>query len=199
MRAPKSRTVLATAVGMCLLLPLSAAAQSDETDASPAPDAPIAGASPVLLPEFEGLAWHRSIDLTGPEMESELSPDEVADWGVMLDNADASFDQLEYTYQAVFDPSQLPDLGGLATVRVAGADEAVVLAAVVQDIIDQVVGLGADTPTTSEATISERQVTVVDLPESVGVADATVYVSGDTAYVLLLPEPLVADALAQLP
>jgi hypothetical protein len=194
-----SRASLAITVGVSLLLPFSAAAQSEDTDASPAQDVPIAGAAPVTLPELQGLAWHRSIDLTGPEMESELSPDEVADWGVLLDNADATFDQLEYTYQAVFDPSKLPDLGGLATVRIVGADEAVLREAVVQDIIDQVVGLGADAPTTNEATIGERQVTVVSLPESVGIADATVYASGDTAYVFLLPESLIADALAQLP
>ncbi len=194
---PKSTpwSSLTIALGLCLLLPLSAAAQS-ETDADSTPSPTGESAS---LPELEGLAWYRSIDLSGPEMQSALSEDEVAEWGVMLDGADATFDQLEYTYQAAFDPSTLPDLGGLATVRIAGADTEVLREVVVEDIVSQVIGRGNDAPEVLDATIGGKDVTIVRLPPEVGLEDAIVYASGDAAYIFLMAEDLAALGLAQLP
>ena len=195
---PKSMpwSSLTITLGLCLLLPLSAVAQSERAEETTA--APAAGDS-ASLPELEGLAWYRSIDLSGPEMQSTLGDDEVSEWGAMLDGADATFDQLEYTYQAAFDPSTLPDLGGLATVRIAGADTEVLRDVVIEDIVSQVVGRGSDAPESEETTIGEKEVTIVRLPPEVGLEDAIVYAHDDVAYVFLMAEDLAALALAQLP
>ena len=81
---------LALALGLCLLLPLGVAAQSGVTEEA------------VPLPELDGLAWYRSIDLSGEDMQATLSEEEVAEWAVMVDMTGATFDQLEYTYQTAF-------------------------------------------------------------------------------------------------
>jgi hypothetical protein len=178
---------LALALGLCLLLPLGAAAQSGATD------------EVVPLPELEGLAWYRSIDLSGEDMQATLSEEEIAEWSVMVDATGATFDQLEYTYQTAFDPTTLPGLGDLATIRITGADTDELRAAVVADITAQMVGLGEETPASVASSIADKDVVIVSLPESVTPEDAIVYAEGDVAYVLVMEEDLAALALAQLP
>jgi hypothetical protein len=85
------------ALGLCLLLPLVAAGQSENTVDDEA----------AVVPQIEGLGWYRSIDLTGPEIQDVRDAEEVAQWAAMLESAGATFDQLEYTYDAAFDPSTL--------------------------------------------------------------------------------------------
>lgn len=184
---------LTVALGLSLLLPLSAVAQSESESA----EAPVGERAP--LPELDGLAWHRSIDLSGPQIQSTLGEEEVAEWATLVDGAGAAFDELEYTYQAAFDPSALPDMGGLATVRLAGADTAVLREVVVDDIVAQVVALGNDAPEPRTATIGNKEVIVVTLPAEAGFEDAIVYVQDDLAYVFLMAEDLAALALQQLP
>jgi hypothetical protein len=184
---------LTVALGLSLLLPLSAVAQSESESA----EAPVGERAP--LPELDGLAWHRSIDLSGPQIQSTLGEEEVAEWATLVDGAGAAFDELEYSYQAAFDPSALPDMGGLATVRLAGADTAVLREVVVDDIVAQVVALGNDAPEPRTATIGDKEVIVVTLPAEAGFEDAIVYVQGDLAYVFLMAEDLAALALQQLP
>jgi hypothetical protein len=187
----KSWSSLALAVALCLPMTAGASAQSD-----PAEEPTTA---PITLPELEGLAWHRSIDVSGPQIASDADEIEVGQWTTLVESAGASLEELEYTYQAAFDPSALPDLGGLATVRVAGADTDALRAAVVDDIVNQVVSLGDEPPEPQEATIGGKDVVVVELPEAAGFADAIVYASADVVYVLLLAEELAAQALQQLP
>lgn len=184
---------LTVALGLSLLLPLSAVAQSESESA----EAPVSERAP--LPELDGLAWHRSIDLSGPQIQSTLGEEEVAEWATLVDGAGAAFDELEYSYQAAFDPSALPDMGGLATVRLAGADPDVLREVVVDDIVAQVVALGNDAPEPRTATIGDKEVIVVTLPAEAGFEDAIVYVQGDLAYVFLMAEDLAALALQQLP
>jgi hypothetical protein len=184
---------LTVALGLSLLLPLSAVAQSESESA----EAPVGERAP--LPELDGLAWHRSIDLSGPQIQSTLGEEEVAEWATLVDGAGAAFDELEYSYQAAFDPSALPDMGGLATVRLAGADPDVLREVVVDDIVAQVVALGNDAPEPRTATIGDKEVIVVTLPAEAGFEDAIVYVQGDLAYVFLMAEDLAALALQQLP
>jgi hypothetical protein len=189
------RPSLALALAFCLALPIGAAAQSDTADEPTSGDDQAA----VLVPELEGLAWHRSIDLSGPEIEATLDDDEVAEWATLLDGAGATFDALEYTYQSAFDPTDLPALGGLATVRVAGADTDVLRAVVVNDMVGQVVRLGHDAPESRDATVGGKDVTIVVLPDDLGLHDATVYAQGDVAWVVLMPEDLTALVVEQLP
>jgi len=177
------------ALGLCLLLPLVAAGQSENTVDDEA----------AVVPQIEGLGWYRSIDLTGPEIQDVRDAEEVAQWAAMLESAGATFDQLEYTYDAAFDPSTLPQIGGLATFRIDGVDPTVVREAVVGDIVAQFTGLEDDAPATRETTIGDKDVTVISLPEAVGVEDAIVYVSGDIAYVFLMDEDFATLGLAQLP
>jgi len=185
------------ALGLSLLLPLSAVAQSESESESESAEAPVSERAP--LPELDGLAWHRSIDLSGPQIQSTLGEEEVAEWATLVDGAGAAFDELEYTYQAAFDPSALPDMGGLATVRLAGADTDVLREVVVDDIVAQVVALGNEAPEPRAATIGDKEVIVVTLPAEAHFEDAIVYVQGDLAYVFLMAEDLAALALQQLP
>jgi hypothetical protein len=179
-------TTVALSVVLALLLPLAAIAQPD---ASPDKE----------TPEIEGLGWYTSIDVAGADIESTYSAEEVEQWAVMLDAAGASFDDLEYTYQQVVDPATLPQLGGLATVRIDGAGEEAVLAAVLVDISAQAVSLGAE-PTVSEpAIVGGKDVTKVDLPDELGPDDAYVYVLGDRAWVFVMQEALAELGLQGMP
>jgi hypothetical protein len=187
----KSWSSLALAVALCLPMTAVASAQSDPAE-EPTP-------APITLPELDSLAWYRSIDLSGPQIASEADEVEVGQWTALVEGAGASLAELEYAYQAAFDPSLLPDLGGIATVRVAGADTDGLRAAVVDDIVNQVVSLGDEPPEPQAATIGGKDVIVVELPDAAGFADAIVYASGDVAYVVLLAEDLAEQALQQLP
>jgi len=181
---------LLVAIALTVALPLGAGAQ----DAAEGSDEPL-----IVLPELEGLAWYRSTDVAGAEMPADRSEDEVAAWDVLASGAGATLDDLSYTFDLAFDPVALPRIGAIATVRVAGADPADLHAAVVQDIVDQAVGLGAEAPEPQPTTIGDKAVTMLVLPDAMGYETATVYTAEDTAYVMLLPAGLVADALEQLP
>jgi hypothetical protein len=87
----------------------------------------------------------------------------------------------------------------MATVHVTGADPSALQEAVVQDILDQAISLGAEPPDPQPTTLGDKDVTVIVLPEAMGFETATVYTDGDIAYVMLLPAALVAEALEQLP
>jgi hypothetical protein len=194
------RASLLIALGACLVLPAGAMAQAETSP----PDAQ--GVTPAqdptateLLPRFDGLAWYRSVDLTGEEIQSTLPEDQVAAWGATLDHAGATFDQLEYAYHSAFDPDTLPEVAGLATVRIVGVEEDVLRAAVVQDIVAQVVATGSPAPEPQETTMAGKDVTVVGLPAALGHKAAIVYAHGDIGYVLLMSADLATAALEQLP
>ncbi len=189
MSRPVRRSSLVLAVGLCLSLPLAVLAQSE----------PEAEATPATVPQLEGLAWYQSVDVTGAEIQSTRDTAEVAEWAKLVEGAGATLDELEYEYFKAFEPAALPSIGEYATVRVAGANTDALRAAVVQDIVDQMVGLGGEAPVPQETVIDGKDVVTVALPEALGLADAIVYASGDIAYVLLLDEELAAQALAQLP
>ena len=185
---PLRATVFLVAA-LALALPLGAQAQSEEPSAEPS----------VNVPQIEGLGWYTSIDVAGADVESTFSAEEVQQWAAMLDVAGATLDDLEYSYRQVVDPATLPQLGGLATVRIAGADEAAVLAAVLADISAQAVNLGAE-PTSSEpTTVGGKDVTRVDLPPAMGPDDAYVYVRGDTAWVFVMQQALAELGLQEMP
>ncbi len=191
MRRPTPWTSLAFAATLCLIVPLGATAQSEAADdATPAP---------VSVPQLEGLAWYRSVDVSGPQIEETRDTEEVAEWAKLVEGAGATFEELEYSYYKAFDPTVLPKIGELAVVRVAGAKTDALRAAVVQDIVDQMVSLGNDAPQPREAVIDGKATVIVDLPAELELDDAIVYASGDVAYVLMLDEELAAQALAQLP
>jgi hypothetical protein len=178
----------AVAAVLALSLPLSVAAQ-DET----------VGDSSDAAPPIEGLGWYTTIDVAGAEVETAFNEEEVAQWTAMLDVAGATVDDLEYSYQKIVDPATLPQLGGLATVRIAGATEDEVLAAVLADISAQAVALGAE-PTTSEpVTLGGKDVVRIDLPEELGPDDAYVYVRGDTAWLFIMQESLAELGLQGMP
>jgi hypothetical protein len=183
------RMSLAIAMGLVLVLPAGMSAQTEST----------AEESGGALPTLEGLGWYRSLDLSGTEIQETLSADEVVEWAKLVDGAGATFEQLGYTFDAVVDPTQLPDLGGIATVRVDGADTATLRAAVVQDVLDQVGVLSVPAPEPVETTISGKDVVLLDLPDAMTGEDAMIYASGDTAWVILLPTDQAAAALQQLP
>ncbi len=132
-------------------------------------------------------------------MQEALPEAEVADWATLVDSVGGTFDDLEWTYQQAFDPAELPNLGGMATVTVAGADTDALSAAVVADIVTQVQRAGFDAPLVETATITDKDVAVVVMPDGMTVADAVVYAAGDTAWALVLPEDLTESALEQLP
>jgi len=176
---------LAMAIGLSLMLPLGASAQSDAED--------------VTVPELDGLAWYRTDELTGTQMQETLPEDEVADWATLVESVGATFEDLEYTYQEAFDPAALPSLGGIATVQVAGADTKVLRTAVVADIVGAIVGAGLDEPTVEETTLAGKDVVRVEMPEGAGHEDAVVYASGDVAWALVIPSELAEAALEQLP
>ncbi len=188
MRTTGRRWSLSIWIALMLALPLGAAAQDETADERT-----------VELPVLEGLAWYRSTDLSGAEMPERLSEDEVAAWGVLADGAGATLDDLSYTFDLAFDPAALPRIGAMATVRVDGADPTALQAAVVQDIVDQAVSLGAEPPDPQPTTLGDRDVTIVVLPPAMGFETATVYTNEDVAYVMLLPAALVAEALERLP
>jgi hypothetical protein len=188
MRTLGRRWSLLISMALLLTLPLATTAQ----DATADEDA-------VVLPELEGLAWYRSTDVSGAQMPDRLSEDEVTAWSVLADGAGGSLDDLSYTFDLAFDPAALPRIGAMATVRVDGADPAALQAAVVQDIVDQAVSLGAEPPDPKPTMLGDKAVTVVKLPEVMGFETATVYTIGDVAYVMLLPAALVAEALERLP
>lgn len=179
---------LAVILATSLLLPQATSAQSATAVEDEA----------VVVPDIEGLGWYRALDLTGPEIKSTRDADEVVQWEAMLESAGATFDQLHYTYQAAFDPSTLPQLGGLATFRIEGVDTTTIREAVTADLVAQFT-VDGDTPTTTQATIGDKDVTVIGLPDTVGIVEAIVYAAGDVAYVFLMDEDLAALGLAQLP
>ena len=178
---------LAGALGLSLVMATGAFAQG-ETDETA-----------VVVPELEGLAWYRSDDLTGPEMEASLPQDEVADWATLLEGASATFEDLDYTYQSAFDPAALPDLGGMATVRVAGADTDALRTAVAGDIVLQVEKAGFTAPPVEPGTVGGKDVVIVRMPAEVGLEDAVIYASGDVAWAIVMAPELAAAALEQLP
>lgn len=179
----------ALAVALAFVLPLGASAQSDET----------VDGDTEATPQIEGLGWYTSVDVDGSEIGSAFSDVEIEQWAAMLDVADASIEDLGYTYQRVVDPASLPQLGGLATVRIDGASEDAVLAAVLADTSAQAVAIGAE-PTTSEPiTLGGKDVTRVDLPDELGPDDAYVYVRGDTAWVFIMQESLAELGLQEMP
>jgi hypothetical protein len=182
-----SSAVLAAA--LLVALPLAASAQS----ADPADD--DTGGTPVI----DGLGWFTTIDVAGTEVESAFSEDEVAQWNAMLDVAGASIDQLEYRFERIVDPATLPQLGGLATVRIEGASDEAVLAAVLADTSAQAVALGAEPTTSVPVTLGGKDVTRIDLPVELGPDDAYVYVVGDTAWVFIMQESLAELALQGMP
>ncbi len=186
-----SGPALALAAALSLSLVATAAAQSSNADEGTS--------DPAAAPELEGLAWYRSVDVTGSEIETTRETDEVADWVKLAAGAGAALADLEYTYYQAFDPAALPNLGEMATVRVAGAETDALRGAVVQDIVDQVVGWGSDAPVPEETVIGDKNVVVVSLPDEIGLTDAIVYASGDSAWVLLLDGDRAGQALAQLP
>jgi hypothetical protein len=183
-------TGLLVATVIALTVPLTAAAQDDSDGIDP---------PRIELPDLEGLAWYRSTDLAGSEMPASLGEDEVAAWQALSDGAGASLDDLAYTFDLAFDPATLPRIGAMATVQVAGADTDALHAAVVQDIIDQAVALGAEPPEAQATTLGDKAVTVLVLPDVMGYETATVYTNEDAAYVMLMPAGLVAEALDALP
>ena len=183
---PRWRSAAVTAALVCLL-PLAVAAQDG-------PDDDTSGAPPVI----EGLGWYTTIDVAGAEIETAYDEDEVEQWVAMLDVAGASVEDLEYSYHKVVDPATLPQLGGLATVRIADATEDQVLAAVLADISAQAVALGAE-PTTSEpVSLGGKDVVKVALPEELGPDDAYVFVRGDTAWLFIMQESLAEVGLQGL-
>ena len=117
----------------------------------------------------------------------------------MLDVAGATVEDLEYTYQRIIDPETLPQLGGLATVRIAGAPEDAVLAAVLADVSAQAVALGAEATTSEPVILGGRDVVRIDLPEELSPDDAFVYVRGDTAWVFVMQESLAELGLQEMP
>jgi hypothetical protein len=175
-------------VGLSLALPMAVSAQ------------PEAGADEdMLVPQLDGLAWYRSHELTGAQMQETLPEQEVADWATLLDDVGATFDDIEYTYQRAFDPATLPDVGGVAVVRIAGADTDTLRDAVVADISLQLERAGYAAPTTEAGELAGKQVVIVAMPEDIGLDDAVVYASGDTAWAIALEPDLVEAALDQLP
>ncbi len=173
------------ALALSLVSPIGSAAQvEDENDAPPA---------------LDGLGWYRYLELAGEDIPDTRGAEEVAAWEAMLENAGASFDQLEYTYDAAFDPTLLPAVGALATFRVEGADADELHAAVVQDLVDQIVGMGQDPPMLETTTISGKEVTRLALPDDFLSDTASIYTSGDVSYVLLMSQELVAEPLERLP
>ena len=123
----------------------------------------------------------------------------IAQWGTLVGDSGATFDDLEYSYHSAFDPSQLPELGGVAMVRIAGTDEDVLREAVVADVVAQVVRSGAEAPEPRETTNGEKDVVVLSLPPEIPFETATIYAHGDVAWVFLLSEEHVGPALEQLP
>jgi hypothetical protein len=176
-------------VALAVLLPLAATAQTEE-----AVEDPVAP-----TPAIEGLGGYTTVDVAGAEVESAFTEDEVQQWVDMLEVAGAGVEDLAYSYQRVIDPDALPQLGGLATVRIDGATEEGVLAAVLADISAQAVSLGAE-PTTSEpVTLGGKDVIRVDLPAELGPDSAYVYVLDDTAWVFIMQESLAEIALEGMP
>ena len=182
----RSAVVAATLI---VALPLAASAQSQRPANEPT-DVP---------PVIEGLGWYTDIDVAGPTLDDAFSDDEIEQWTAMLDVAGASIDDLEYSYQKVVDPATLPQLGGLATVRIAGATEDAVLAAVLADTAAQAVALGAEPPESQAVTLGGKDVTMLDLPDVLGPDDAYVYVQGDTAWVFIMQESLAELGLQGMP
>lgn len=178
------RSVVLTAV-LTLVLPLAVSAQTDD-DNEP-------------LPVIEGLGWYTSIDVAGAEVESAFSEDQVEQWVATLDVAGASIEDLEYTYRRVVDPEALPQLGGLATVRIEGAAEEEVLAAILADIAAQAESIGAVAPPSESVALGGKDVTRIELPEELGPDDAFVYVRGDTAWVFIMQEELAELGLQVMP
>ena len=191
MPLPRRRTIAVGMLAFALTVPVATAAQSDPEQASPSPEAP--------LPVLDGVAWYESLALAGDEWSAELSPDELAAWDTLAETAGVSIDQVEYSYQQAFDPAQLPVIGGIASVRIAGAETDVVRDAVIADLSAQVTGLGRPEPDVSEAVMGDKEVLVVPMPEALSDHDAVVYASGDEAWVILLEPDLVEQALGQLP
>lgn len=181
------RMGLAIAIGMSLMLPVGVVAQSD------------AAGEEITIPQLEGLAWHRSDDLTGAQMQETLPEDEVADWATLVESVGATFDDLEWTYQQAFDPAELPNLGGMATVQVAGVETEALRSAVVADIVTQVERAGFESPAVQTTTLNGKDVSIVVMPDGVDITDAVVYASGDTAWALVMPSDLAEQALEQLP
>jgi hypothetical protein len=188
MRMTSRWTLAVGALAMTMALPLGVVAQSEADDA----------AAPTL-PALEGLDWYRTQALAGEEWSTELSADALRQWDTLTEAAGVSIDQVEYTYQQAFDPARLPVVGGVATVRIAGAPGDVVRDAVIADITAEVTASGDVEPEVSETVMADKEVLVVGLPAAMSDHDAVVYVNGDSAWVLLLEPELVEQALAQLP
>jgi hypothetical protein len=159
-----------------------------ELEAAEAVEAEQAANSVAEPPEIEGVEWSVSrfdgIDIEADGNESQ--------WVGLADAAGVSIDQLSILFGTALDTQTRDQVGSYMAIRVAGVDEATLVAAVIEWIGQQ----SGQEPATEGATVGGKEVTALSAgPEQ----QAIVYGNGDTAALIALSDEQTAALLEQLP
>ena len=154
--------------------------------------APAEAAMLAAPPAVNDVSWSASIERSGAEIEAAGNADEMAVWQGLIDATDATFEQL-HTLNASATNADEEVIGSYSAMRVAGTDTAL-FEPVALAWMRSVFGL-EDEPS-EQVSLGGKHVTVLSAN---GQTIGYVYVSGDTAYALALPEDVLAAVLASLP
>ena len=197
------RSMMLTAVAAAGLVAGSIAgvtAQSEPSeDVTPEPAAESTAPSSELAmllapPDVDGVEWAEISVRSGAEIEADTDEREQAEWSALLDGTGATYERASQLNAEPMDPETGEAIGIYSAIRIADADESQLREALlgVLRASDE-----AETFVFEEAEIGGKDVTVVTLDTDD--QQATVYVSGDTAHLLDLPEEQLALVLASLP
>lgn len=193
-----STWVIAAVIGLLGIMPAASAAQSEET-AEPSPAA-VASAAPAVEatgfqppPEAEDVGWTDVSVLDGAEIEATSNEGTLAQWEALLAGTGSTYAEAGQLNAQAVDPQSGESIGMYSAIRVAGADEEMLREAMLGVFRE---GLDPEEYTFEEAEVGGKAVTLIGRAAD---ERAAVYVHGDTAHLIDLPDDQLATILAALP
>ena len=191
--------VMVVSVALMAGSTVGAAAQSG-SDADPTAEPAPGSATPAVEstamatpPESEGLQWTDIAELLGSEIEATATERSLGEWGALLDATGATFEQTSQLNARAVDSETEETIGMYSAIRIAGAQEV--------QLQDAMLGVLRGGPDSEEFLFEEAQIGGKDVTVVTRESDerAIVYVNGDTAYLLDLPDARLAEVLGLLP
>lgn len=195
------RKIQAMVVSVALLAgsTVGATAQSEpsaDPTAEPAPGSTTPAVESTAMgapPESDGLQWTDISELLGSEIEATATERSLGEWGALLDATGATFEQATQLNARAVDSETDETIGIYSAIRIAGAQE--------DQLRDAMLGVLREGPDSEEFLFEEAQIGGKDVTVVIRDTDerAIVYVNGDTAYLLDLPDERLAEVLGRLP
>jgi hypothetical protein len=190
--------VIAAVIGLLSILPAASVAQSEAVaEPSPAavesaaPTVEVAGLQPP--PDTEGVGWTDVSVLDGAEIEATSNEGTLAQWEALLAGTGATYEEAGQLNAQAVDPQSGEPIGMYSAIRIAGADEGMLREAMLGVFRE---GLDPEEYTFEESEVGGKAVTVIARAAD---EQAAVYVHGDTAHLVDLPDAQLATVLAALP